>query len=302
MTGKRLEGKVAIVTGGTRGIGSRTAELFVEHGAKVVVAGRTVEAGEALADKLGENAVFVQTDVTREGDIKVMIDTAVERFGRLDCLFNNAGSHSAGESPFVDEIALEDFEASISMLLSSAFLGMKYAVPIMKQQRSGSIINNASISGSRPSLNLIYSTAKAALIQMSKGSAMALAQFGVRVNSVSPGPVATPIFGRAKGLGPDQDDRVVEKVSQYYAAHQPLGRAGLAEDVAYAVLYLASDESNFVTGHDLLIDSGLSVGKTFDEQTAERQSMRELLQDAEVSFRCLKAFGSARSAVGDTVD
>ena len=283
MTGKRLEGKVAVVTGGTRGIGSRTAGLFVEHGAKVVVAGRTVEAGAALADKLGENAVFVQTDVTREGDITAMIDTAVERFGRLDCLFNNAGSHSAGESPFVDEIALEDFEASISMLLSSAFLGMKYAVPIMKQQRSGSIINNASISGSRPSLNLIYSTAKAALIQMSKGSAMALAQFGVRVNSVSPGPVATPIFGRAKGLGPDQDDRVVEKVTQYYAAHHPLRRAGLAEDVAYAVLYLASDESNFVTGHDLLIDSGLSVGKTFDELTAERQSMRELLQD-EVSF------------------
>ena len=132
----------------------------------------------------------------------------------------------------------------------------------------------------RPSLNLIYSTAKAALIQMSKGSAMALAQFGVRVNSVSPGPVATPIFGRAKGLGPDQDDRIVEKVTQYYAAHQPLRRAGLAEDVAYAVLYLASDESNFVTGHDLLIDSGLSVGKTFDEQTAERQSMMDLLEDA----------------------
>ena len=279
MTGKRLEGKVAIVTGGTRGIGSRTAELFVEHGAKVVVAGRTVEAGAALADKLGESAVFVQTDVMREGDITAMIDTAVERFGRLDCLFNNAGSHSAGESPFVDEIALEDFEASMSMLLTSAFLGMKYAVPIMKQQRSGSIINNASISGSRPSLNLIYSTAKAALIQMSKGSAMALAQFGVRVNSVSPGPVATPIFGRAKGLGPDQDDRIVEKVTQY-AEHQPLRRAGLAEDVAYGVLYLASDESNFVTGHDLLIDSGLSVGKTFDEQTAERQSMMDLLEDA----------------------
>ena len=274
MTGKRLEGKVAVITGATRGIGYSTAELFVEHGARVVLAGRTVEAGEALSEKLGENAVFVRTDVTREGDIKAMIDTAVERFGRLDCLFNNAGSHSAGESPFVDEISLEDFEASMSMLLSSAFLGMKYAVPIMKQQGSGSIINNASISGSRPSLNLIYSTAKAGMIQMSKGSAMALAQFGVRVNSVSPGPIATGIMGAGSGLGPDQSDRIIERVIPWFNERMPLRRAGLAEDIAYGVLYLASDESNFVTGHDLLIDSGLSVGTTFDERIATQQSMR----------------------------
>ena len=278
MTGKRLEGKVAVITGATRGIGYSTAELFVEHGAQVVLAGRTVEQGEALSEKLGENAVFIRTDVTREGDIKAMIDTAVERFGRLDCLFNNAGSHSAGESPFVDEISLEDFEASMSMLLSSAFLGMKYAVPIMKRQGSGSIINNASISGSRPSLNLIYSTAKAGMIQMGKGSAMALAQFGVRVNSVSPGPVATGISGAGSGLGPGQDDRIVERVIPWYAERMPLRRAGLADDVAYGVLYLASDESSFVTGHDLLIDSGLSLGHTFDERIATQQSMRETLR------------------------
>ena len=277
MTGKRLEGKVAVITGATRGIGARTAELFVEHGAEVVLAGRTVEQGEALAEKLGESAVFVRTDVTREGDVKAMINTAVKRFGRLDCLFNNAGSHSAGESPFVDEISLEDFEASMSMLLSSAFLGMKYAVPIMKQQRSGSIINNASISGSRPSLNLIYSTAKAGMIQLSKGSAMALAQFGVRVNSVSPGPIATGIVGAGSGLGQGQDDRIIEKVIPWFAETMPLRRAGLADDVAYGVLYLASDESNFVTGHDLLIDSGLSVGSTFDEKMATQASMRKQL-------------------------
>jgi NAD(P)-dependent dehydrogenase (short-subunit alcohol dehydrogenase family) len=166
----------------------------------------------------------------------------------------------------------------MSMLLTSAFLGMKYAVPIMKQQRSGSIINNASISGSRPSLNLIYSTAKAGMIQMSKGSAMALAQFGVRVNSVSPGQIVTSMTGGGLRHGPDQDDRTDEKLISYFAERFPLRRAGLTEDVAYGVLYLASDESSFVTGHDLLIDSGLSVGKTFDEMMAAKESMRELLE------------------------
>ena len=155
---------------------------------------------------------------------------------------------------------------------------MKYAVPIVKQQRSGSNINNASISGSRPSLNLIYSTAKAGMIQMSKGSAMALAQFGVRVNSVSPGPIATGIMGAGSGLGPDQSDRIIERVIPWFNERMPLRRAGLAEDIAYGVLYLASDESNFVTGHDLLIDSGLSVGQPYDERIATQQRMREMLR------------------------
>ena len=256
---------------------SRTAELFVEHGAQVVIAGRSVEKGEVLAEKLGDNAVFARTDVTREGDIEAMIDAAVVQFGHLDCLFNNAASSVAGGS--VDGISLEEFEAGISLLLTSAFLGMKYAVPLMKRQRSGSIINNASVAGTRVGFgSTLYSTAKAAMIHMGKCSAMELAQFGVRVNSISPGGIATPIFGRSQGFGPDQDDSTVEKMTAYFTERLPLRRAGLAEDIAYGALYLASDESALVTGHDLVIDSGITLGKTFDEWTASGQRVSKLLR------------------------
>ncbi len=279
MTGKRLEGKVAIITGATRGIGYSTAELFVEHGAKVVIAGRTVEAGEALAEKLGKNAVFVRTDVTREGDIKAMIDTAVERFGRLDCLFNNAGASVTWG--LVEDLSLEDFEAGMSYLLTSAFLGMKYAIPIMKRQRSGSIINNASVAALRTGYSsTLYSTGKAALIHLGKCTAMEVAQFGVRVNSISPGGIATPIFSRGRyGIGQeDQDDRTVERLISYFAENLPLKRAGLAEDIAYGALYLASDESIFVTGLDLVIDSGMTLGRTDDQRTAAYQRIDEAIQ------------------------
>ncbi len=279
MTGKRLEGKVAIITGATRGIGYSTAELFVEHGARVMITGRTVEAGEALAEKLGENAVFVRTDVTREGDIKAMIDTAVERFGRLDCLFNNAGASVTWG--LVEDLSLEDFEAGMSYLLTSAFLGMKYAIPIMKRQRSGSIINNASVAALRTGYSsTLYSTGKAALIHLGKCTAMEVAQFGVRVNSISPGGIATPIFSRGTyGIGQeDQDDRTVERLISYFAENLPLKRAGLAEDIAYGALYLASDESIFVTGLDLVIDSGMTLGRTDDQRTAAYQRIDEAIQ------------------------
>ena len=279
MTGKRLEGKVAIITGATRGIGYSTAELFVEHGARVMITGRTVEAGEALAEKLGENAVFVRTDVTREGDIKAMIDTAVERFGRLDCLFNNAGASVTWG--LVEDLSLEDFEAGMSYLLTSAFLGMKYAIPIMKRQRSGSIINNASVAALRTGYSsTLYSTGKAALIHLGKCTAMEVAQFGVRVNSISPGGIATPIFSRGRyGIGQeDQDDRTVERLISYFTENLPLKRAGLAEDIAYGALYLASDESIFVTGLDLVIDSGMTLGRTDDQRTAAYQRIDEAIQ------------------------
>ena len=279
MTGKRLEGKVAIITGATRGIGYSTAELFVEHGARVMITGRTVEAGEALAEKLGENAVFVRTDVTREDDIKAMIDTAVERFGRLDCLFNNAGASVTWD--LVEDLSLEDFEAGMSLLLTSAFLGMKYAIPVMKQQRSGSIINNASVAALRTGFSsTLYSTGKAAMIHLGKCTAMEVAQFGVRVNSISPGGIATPIFSRGRyGIGQeDQDDRTVERLISYFTENLPLKRAGLAEDIAYGALYLASDESIFVTGLDLVIDSGMTLGRTDDQRTAAYQRIDEAIQ------------------------
>ena len=288
MTNKRLEGKVAIITGATRGIGYSTAELFVEHGAQVVITGRTVEAGEALAEKLGERAVFVRTVVTREGDIKAMVNTAVEQFGRLDVLFNNAGG--GVKNDLVEDLSLEDFEAGTSYLLTSAFLGMKYAIPVMKQQGGGSIINNTSVAGLRTGFAAtLYSTSKAALIQLGKCTAMEVAQFGVRVNSISPGAIATAIFSRGTyGVANqgnegnqeqwDEDDNTTERLISYFAEHLPLKRSGLAEDIAYGALYLASDESIFVTGHDLVIDSGITLGRTVDAMTANRQNMNQAIQ------------------------
>ena len=211
MTSKRLEGKVAVITGATRGVGYSTAELFVEHGAQVLITGRTVEPGEALAEKLGGNAVFLRNDATREDDVKAMINTAIERFGRIDVLFNNAGGGVTNDH--VEDLSLEDFEGGMSYLLTSAFLGMKYAIPVMKRQGGGSIINNASIAGLRTGFaSTLYSTAKAALIHMGKCTAMEVAEFGVRVNSISLGNIATAIFSRGVyGAGGEENQERWDK-------------------------------------------------------------------------------------------
>ncbi len=258
---KRMEGKVAVVTGGMSGIGAGTVEVFVEHGASVVIAGRSVDKGEALSDRLGDNAIFVRTDVTVEADVKAMIDTAVERFGRIDCLFNNAGSGGPGGA--IEDVSLADFEAGFSVLVGGVFLGIKHVVPVMKKQRSGSIINDSSIAAAGVGFGgTTYSAAKAAVNQLTKCVAMELASFGIRVNSISPGGIATPIFANAFGMSLSEADASVDALIKYFDKRLPLRRSGLADDIAYGALYLASDEGSFVTGHDLVIDSGISVGRT----------------------------------------
>ena len=274
---KRMEGKVAVVTGGTSGIGARTAEVFVEHGAKVVIAGRAVDKGEALAEKLGDSAVFVRTDVTEEADVKAMIDTAVDRFGRLDCLFNNAGSGGPGGR--IEDVTLADFEAGFSVLVGGVFLGIKYAAPVMKKQRSGCIINDSSIAGSRVGFGgTTYSAAKAAVNQLTKCVAMELASFGIRVNSISPGAIATPIFANAFGMSPSDADASVDALIKHFDQALPLKRSGLPDDIANGALYLASDEGSFVTGHDLVIDSGISIGRTRQEQAELFQGIAQAIR------------------------
>ena len=275
---RRMDGKVAVVTGGTSGIGARTAVVFVEHGANVVIAGRSVGKGEALADRLGENAIFVRTDVTVEADVKAMIDSAVGRFGRIDCLFNNAGSGGPGGR--IEDVTLADFEAGFSVLVGGVFLGIKYAAPVMKKQRSGSIINDSSIAGSRVGFGgTTYSAAKAAVNQLTKCVAMELASFGIRVNSISPGAIATPIFASAFGMDAAAADASVDAVIKHFDKSLPLKRSGLTDDIAYGALYLASDEGSFVTGHDLVIDSGISVGRTRQEQAELFQGIADAIRD-----------------------
>lgn len=255
----KLDGKIAVITGGASGIGEGTVRLFVAEGARVVVADILDDKGECLARDLGENACYLHTDVSREPDVKAAIDHAVTRFGRLDCLFNNAGFGTDLRSNA--DISVEDYESHMGVLLRGVFLDMKHAAPVMKRQGSGSIINNASVAGIQTLFgNHLYTAAKAAVIHLTRSVAVELGESGIRVNSICPGAIATPIFGKAFGFSLEAADQTLETVKAVLAPTVPLQRAGVPDDIARAALWLASDEASFVTGHALVVDGGLTAG------------------------------------------
>jgi NAD(P)-dependent dehydrogenase (short-subunit alcohol dehydrogenase family) len=270
----RLDGKVCIITGATSGIGRRTAEIFVAEGARVVIAGRRAAEGQAVASALGTACDFVRTDVTDEAQIRALVEFTMARHGRVDCLFNNAG----GPAPQggIESIPAEGFDAAIATLLRSVVLGMKHVAPVMVRQRSGSIVNNGSVAGHLAGLSssLIYSAAKAAVIHLTRCVAMQLGEQGVRVNSISPGGIATGMFGKVAGLPAEQAERTAELAKGALAAMQPIPRAGLPDDVAQAAVFLASDASTFVNGHDLVVDGGLIGGHRWTPQQERLQAMR----------------------------
>src|SRR6266851_9756873 len=205
---KVLDGKVAVIVGGTSGIGARTAELFVEEGATVVIAGRRREAGEALAQKLGATASFVKTDVAREDELRALIDATAARFGRLDCLFNNAGYGIPQRS--IADLDVAEFDAQMAVIVRAVMLAMKFAAPIMLRQRSGSIINTGSIAAHRSGLSSqTYSAAKAAVVHATRCVAAELGESGIRVNSISPGAIVTGIFAKGAGIDRNVADRHV---------------------------------------------------------------------------------------------
>jgi NAD(P)-dependent dehydrogenase (short-subunit alcohol dehydrogenase family) len=245
----RLYGKVAVITGATSGIGLRTAEVFVAEGARVVIAGRRAKEGEALAGRLGANCVFRQTDVTVEEQMQALIGLAVEKFGRIDCLFNNAGGPA--QTGGIEGLDVARFDAGMATLVRSVMLGMKHAAPHMKKQGSGSIINNGSIAGQRTgySSSIVYSAAEA----------------GIRVNSISPGLIATGILGKALGLSMEAAEKTPAVMLELTKTAQPIPRAGLTDDIAYAALFLASDESGFVNGHDLVVDGAIIGGRNWSQ-------------------------------------
>jgi NAD(P)-dependent dehydrogenase (short-subunit alcohol dehydrogenase family) len=254
----RLDGKVAVITGSTSGIGAATARRFHEEGARVVVSGRNAARGAAFAAELGANAVFCAADVAKEQDIADLVAFAVDRFGRLDVLFNNAGDATAGRA--IESIEAAAVRHDMDLLVGGVLFGMKHAVPHMRRQQSGSIINTASISGHRSGSSPVYGPAKAAVIQMTRAVAVEVAGYNVRVNSISPGFIVTPIFfGVEERSGPDVD-RKLTVLKRQFAALQPLPTAGMPSDIANAALYLASDESRFVTAHDLVVDGGRIAG------------------------------------------
>lgn len=281
-----LEGKVAVVTGGTSGIGACTAEVFVANGAKVVIAGRRQDRGKKLAEKLGDAASFTPTDVSGEADVKAMIGHAVDRFGRLDCLMNNAGRGS--QFAAIADVDLEQFDAVIAVHLRAVLAGMKYAARIMAVQGTGSIINVASVNGVRAGLGgHYYSAAKAASIHLTRCAAMELGEKGIRVNSISPGMIATGAFGKYMDMQHDEADEHPEyaeaAITSVVPRWQPLQYAGRVDDIAQAALFLASDASRFVTGHNLVVDGGISAG----------WPIAAVRPDRELFFR---TFQAARSA------
>ena len=246
----RLDGKTAIVTGACAGIGRATALLFAQEGAKVVAADWQDEhAGEltkAVAASGGE-VTFLKVDVSNAGDVQRMINTAVESYGRLDVLFNNAGVE--GEQAPTADCSLENWDRVIGVNLKGVFLGMKYAIPALLKTGGGSIINNASVAGLVGFANIpAYCASKGGVIQLTKTAALEYATQNIRVNAICPGVIWTPMVERFVG-GSEEARAAME-------ALEPVGRFGTAEEVARLALFLASDESSFCTGAPFLVDGG----------------------------------------------
>jgi len=259
----RLEGRAALVTGGASGLGEATIRLFVEEGARVLIADVQDERGEPLAEELGAAALYQRTDVTDEASIAAAVDRAVAEFGQLDCVFNNAGI--VGAIGPIDQISIEEYDLTMAINLRGVFLGMKHAARVMKPRRSGVILCCSSVAGLRGGLGPhVYATAKTALIGLTRNVAAELSSHEIRVNCIAPGNMATPMITGIMGQGPE----AVGQVEEMLAVGSPLpGRPGLAKDIAQAALFLASDESGYVSGHTLVVDAGLTTGSSTDPPT-----------------------------------
>jgi len=272
----RLDGKTAIITGAASGIGAATARLFIREGARVILGDIQDEKGASLAAELGPNAIYQHIDVTQEIDIKSAIERAVGEFGRLDCMYNNAGF--PGVNGDIETIDVDDFDLTVAILLRGPFLGIKHAAPVMIKQGYGSIISTASVAALQSGhAGHLYSMCKAGVLHLTRTTATELGEHGVRVNCICPGGIATPIFAKAFGMDSDTADKTVEPIKTALARSQPIKRAGLPEDVAHAALWLASDDSSFVNGHALTVDGGLTAGRMWSEFEHNGQNLGRLM-------------------------
>jgi NAD(P)-dependent dehydrogenase (short-subunit alcohol dehydrogenase family) len=270
----RLQDKVAVITGGTSGIGRRMVERFVEEGASVFFSGRRAELGAEVARLTG--ATFIEADAAVEADAARTIAAAKASHGRIDVLVNNAGG--ATGSARLETVSLEDFDYTFAVHVRGAMAHMKHVASLMRAQQKGSIINIGSIAGHRAGYagTLGYSAAKAALIHLSRCAALELGEDNVRVNSISPGGIATGIFGKAYGLKGAAAEASAEKMKAVLGKMQAVPRAGVPDDIVNAAIYLASDESSFVNGTDIVVDGGAIGGRRFSEVMAGRQATRTL--------------------------
>lgn len=254
----RLAGKAAIITGGSSGIGEATVRKFVAEGANVLIADIQQDKSEALADELGSNTVALGVDVCSEADVKQMVATAQEAFGRVDVLFNNAGF--GGVSGDIETTDMgEPYERTVDAMLKGVIMGMKYAAPVMKAQGGGVILSTASVAGICAGYGPhVYSAVKAAVINLTRSVCTELGPHNIRVNAICPGGTATPIFAGQLALGGNMD--YAAAVKPLLAMMQPIPRSGEPEDIANTACFLASDEASFITGQALAVDGGLTAG------------------------------------------
>ena len=244
----RLSDKVAIVTGGASGMGAATARLFAREGAKVIVADMLEAEGQAVADSIKSNsgeARFQPLDVSSETDWDAAVAATLAAYGKIDILINNAGV--SGSDP--DRLSIATWDRQMSINAKGVFLGMRAVIPVMQKAKSGSIVNTSSISGvvGQTFVHMGYNAAKGAVRTMTKAAAVQFARDGIRVNSVHPG-IMPPMRSSGRTADPETRARMVQ--------HVPMGRAGRVEEVAHAVLFLASDEASYITGAELYVDGG----------------------------------------------
>ncbi|KVV51416.1 3-alpha-hydroxysteroid dehydrogenase [Burkholderia territorii] len=245
----RLEGKVAIVTGGARGMGAATCRLFVDEGARVVIADVLDAQGEALARELGDAACFMRLDVSDEANWARVADATVEHFGRIDVLVNNAAVLTFGA---ITELSKRDFERAVSINLVGTFVGIRTIAPRLIAQKRGSIVNISSVDGLR-GVNALaaYVSSKWGVRGLTKVAALELGHQGVRVNSIHPGGVDTAMS--------NPTGAPLDEVNKHYT-HVPLQRVGLPDEIARATLFLASDEASYCNGAELSVDGGMAAG------------------------------------------
>ena len=256
MTQQRLQGKVAVITGAASGIGAATARRFKEEGCALILGDIQSDLGHDLANALGDRVFFEHCNVTLEADVKKLVDRALSAFGQLDIMFNNAGI--VGAKGPIDQTPADEWRITTDSLINGVFYGVKHAAAVMKQQRSGSIINMSSVAGVMGGLAPhAYTTAKHAVIGLTTSASAELCQHNVRVNAIAPFSMATPMVADAHL----QDHHATDEVAKTLAANSPLpGRAGTALDVANAALWLGSDESGYTSGLTLTTDAGVTTG------------------------------------------
>lgn len=258
----RLENKVAVITGAASGIGRASALLFAKKGAAVVVCDLNVTGGEETAHQCvaaDGRAAFIRTDVSEEVQVRAAVELVVKRYGGLHVLFNNAGL--GGAVGTIEEVTTENWDRTMAVLLRSVFLGMKYAVPVMRQGGGGTIISTASVAGLRGgAAPHAYSAAKAAVINLTRSVALEVGKDRIRVNCICPGAINTPLLYKRMPGGS------AEMSAQFLAQIQPIARAGTPEDIAAMALFLASDEAEWITGAAMVVDGGLTAGSGFNRE------------------------------------